>query len=286
MRRPQNLNDTQLLSWIMNNELQHEPDDFEKDCWIAADRKCIGKDNRPHYYYKGKKGLMYRQTWMMWNDQEFPEGMHARHLCGEPRCINPLHIQPGTPRENEADKKSWSTRASSLPVTPAFDTDEEKVNFWLENHVEISGDCLLFLGSVGADGYGRRNVMINGLKKNVGVHRWVYSVLREADYFDKSWIARHTCNNRSCINPNHMIPGDRVDNARDARNYSRAVKLSEEQVREIIKKFLEITEWPFGSKKSFAEKWAERYGVSKDAIYNIVFKRRCWKDTLKEYGLL
>ena len=58
MRRPQNLNDTQLLSWIMNNELQHEPDDFEKDCWIAADRKCIGKDNRPHYYYKGKMGLV------------------------------------------------------------------------------------------------------------------------------------------------------------------------------------------------------------------------------------
>ena len=124
------------------------------------------------------------------------------------------------------------------------------------------------------------------IRDRVEAHRWVYSVLREADYFDKSWIARHTCNNRSCINPNHIIPGDKTDNARDARNYSRAVKLSEEQVREIIKNFLEITEWPFGSKKSFAEKWAERYGVSKHTIHNIVFRRLRWKDILKEYGLL
>lgn len=286
MRRPQNLDDNQLLSWVMNNELEYEPVDFEKDCWVAASRKCIGRDNRPYYYYKGKLTLMYRATWMMWNCQNFPEGLHARHLCGSSRCINPLHIKPGTPAENEADKESRITKTTSLPITPAFNTQEEKVTFWLEHHTEKQGECLLFLGSVGTNGYGRRNVRIDGVKKKIEVHRWTYCVLKGADYFDTSWVARHTCVNRNCINPDHIIPGSRTDNAIDARATSRATTLREEQVREIIKNFLEISEWPHGSKKSFSEKWAKKYGVSVDAISNIVFRRIKWKDILKEYGLL
>lgn len=286
MRRPQNLCEIELLHWIMNNELEKEPDDFEKDCWIARQEKCSGIDSRAVFYYKNKSYLMYRATWEMWNGVSFPEGLHARHLCGNARCINPLHIEPGTPRENELDKEAPKTRKTTLPITPANISPEEKVGFWLENHTKEVDGCLQFLGGVGSDGYGRRNVRLPQGKKKLEVHRYVCAVKKDLDYFDKSWIARHTCHNRSCINPDHIIPGTRSENSKDSRSYSKTTKLQEKEVREIIDNFLKIEDWPYGSKKSFAEEQAERYGVSADAIQNLVFRKTRWKDILEEYGLL
>ena len=286
MRRPQNLCDTGLLHWIMNNELEKEPDNFEKDCWVAKESRCGGRDSRPLLYYKKKNYLMYRATWEMWNGVSFPEGLQARHLCGNARCINPLHIEPGTQRENEFDKKEPKTRQTTLPITPANISPEEKVDFWLENHTKDVDGCLEFLGCVGSDGYARRSVRFSGVQKKLEVHRYVYAVKNGLDYFDKSWTARHTCHNRSCINPDHIIPGTRSQNSIDSRSYSKSTKLREEEVREVIDNFLKIEEWPLGSKKSFAEEQSKKYGVSPSSTTNIVFSKTRWKDILEEYGLL
>lgn len=285
MRRPQWLNDNQLLTWIMNNEIEKEPNDWETDCWIPHQKRLIPGKLRPLYWHQGKNMLMYRVTWMLWHGRDFPAGLHACHTCGESRCINPLHILPGTPSENESHKTEVRHVRTRLVPTPAFETDLEKVNYWLEHHTERVGDCLEFLGGRGVDGYGRRNVMVNGKKVKVEVHRWVYCVKTEENYFDKSWVARHTCHNRGCINPEHILKGTRAENAIDSRSRSSASKITEAQAREIIKDYLGVGDWPFGSKRAFCEKWAARLGVSVDVPNNIVFRRRNWKDILKEYGL-
>ena len=286
-KRPQNMSTQENIEWVMNNELQYEPEDLEKDCWVARDSRCLGKDGRPRYYWKGKNWLLYRLMWCQWNDCEFPVGLDARHLCGNPRCINPLHIEPGTQQENEADKpkKTYEEHLSyqtKLPRTPSGLSQEEKVDFWLEHHTRDEGDCKIWLGQTGADGYGRRGVMVaKGVKKKVEVHRWIYSVKKDISY-SGAWIARHTCNTRGCVNPEHIEPGSRSQNARDMRAYSKNTKLTEEQVRGIIEEIVATPSWPRGSKKEFQKKYAEAYGVSIDAINNIMIKRR-WKDIWEEY---
>jgi hypothetical protein len=48
-----------------------------------------------------------RTTWELLHGQAFPEGMQARHTCGNGNhgCVNPLHIVPGTAKENAADRR-------------------------------------------------------------------------------------------------------------------------------------------------------------------------------------
>lgn len=296
-RRPQAMTSEENLSWIMNNELETVPDDFEKDCWVAQNSRCLGKDGRPLYYWKGQMALMYRLTYCQWNNMELAEWPqelpHARHLCNNPRCINPLHIEPGTSVENELDKTELTYVKSALPNTPALSSTCQKIDFWIENHTKSTDTgCKIFLGSIGSDGYGRRNVKINGAKKKIAVHRLVLcSKLAASEkelwsLYESSDVVRHKCHERNCINPEHLEFGTREENARDSRKYSKATKITEKDARDIIEDFLSIPKWPYGSKEAFKQKWAKKLNVSKDVAANIVFRKIHWKDLLIEYDLL
>lgn len=288
MRRPLGLNDNQLLTWIMNNELEKEPNDWETDCWIPHQKRLHPDKLRPIYWHQGKSMLMYRVTWMLWHGRDFPAGLHASHICEVKNCINPLHIVPETPFENELRKSFRNTKnnPTRLKVTPQSLSIEEKVDWWITHHTEkTSSGCLEFLGSLGADGYGRRNILLEGKKKKISVHRLVCSLKEEKDYNDSSWVARHVCHNKKCINPEHLAAGTRSENTIDSRSYSKAAKITEEQAREIIEDYLKVEEWPYGSKVRFCRKWAETLEVGVDVINNMVFNRARWKDILKEYGL-
>lgn len=79
-------------------------------------------------------------------------------------------------------------------------------------------------------------------------------------------IVRHTCDNRICINPDHLILGTHKDNMRDmaergrspfGRNHHNA-KISESQVLEIR-----------GNQADSMMALARKYGVSKSHIWNI-----------------
>lgn len=73
------------------------------------------------------------------------------------------------------------------------------------------------------------------------VHRLLCALTHNLSYDDDTWQARHTCDNKSCIRVEHIIPGTRLDNARDAvergqqprgERHGRA-RLTDEQVEAI-----------------------------------------------------
>lgn len=46
-----------------------------------------------------------------------PRGMHIRHTCDNPKCVNPSHLLIGTPAENVADKVSRGRQSRTIKIT-------------------------------------------------------------------------------------------------------------------------------------------------------------------------
>lgn len=85
-------------------------------------------------------------------------------------------------------------------------TDEEKWNRY-KNNVIKNNDCWEWQGMKHPNGYG----YIKYNKKQISIHRWVFIYLN--NYTPE--VVMHTCDNRICINPDHLTGGTFLDNNRD-----------------------------------------------------------------------
>lgn len=102
------------------------------------------------------------------------------------------------------------------------------------------GECLEWVRCFNTDGYPR--AMIDGYA-NGKVHRIVYEILNGP--INKGLVIRHTCDNKKCINPDHLIIGTTKDNVddRNLRSGNGRSKLTKEQVitiRELKNKFSRV----------------------------------------------
>jgi plasmid maintenance system antidote protein VapI len=123
-------------------------------------------------------------------------------------------------------------------------------------------------------GYGSIMIRRNLLKpKSYSAHRlsylWAFSEIPDGLY------VCHKCDNRACVNPNHLFLGTAKENTQDMINKNRIVtqrgeeasnsKLTEEDVMKIRQIYSYTT----------AKELAKLYGVVPQAIYDIV-KNRTW----------
>ena len=321
MKRPQNMSLCDYIEWVINNELEDEPEDLEKDCWIPRKSKGRIKGDRVVAYWEGRMMPMYQLTYMAWHGIEenpFSQKLHASHTCNNPECINPLHIVPEDASTNENRKLELAgtemykqmQREKQLElreqgkICPTGLTHKEKARWYLDNKTWLDTEselvngshCMRYIGGVDPQGYGRTNItVVPGKKKKVEMHRYVHCMINDLPYGEDPndpWnakgggfsVADHICNQPNCINPDHIQLISRSENS--LRSNTKARKITEENARAIIEEFLSISEWPSGSKAAFAQKWAEKLGVSIDVARNIVFRKRNWKSLLIEYGLL
>ena len=112
--------------------------------------------------------------------------------------------------------------------------EADSITQWLHKYTEKQGDCLVFSGykmpnrtKAGGLGYGRLSV--GG--KTVLAHRHVASMI------GLQGTVRHTCDNRPCCNPAHLVGGTQQDNLIDKSMRSprtgTTLKLTPEQVLEV-----------------------------------------------------
>lgn len=85
-----------------------------------------------------------------------------------------------------------------------------------DRFTDKSGECWIFKGWKDKDGYGR--FWWNG--KNV-VASW-FAYVSAKGHTDL--LILHTCDNPSCINPDHLLPGTALDNSRDMTSKNRQSK--------------------------------------------------------------
>lgn len=136
--------------------------------------------------------------------------------------------------------------------------------------MDTSGDCHLWTGRLDRDGYGTWGKDL--------AHRVVFRHFKGD--IPKGMVIRHTCDNPSCVNPEHLLMGTQKENVRDCiargrRGEDRGLnignrKLSVEDAKVII---------ALRNAGHTFESIAQKFGVS-GTLIQLVVKGKHW--TAKE----
>ena len=106
----------------------------------------------------------------------------------------------------------------------------------LNNYKVGESGCWEWLGCTDKDGYGRICATENKRKKEWFAHRWFFTQYKTE--IPKGLLVCHSCDNPSCVNPDHLWLGTNKDNMIDKVNKGRGYsKLNSRVVKEIREKY-------------------------------------------------
>lgn len=135
------------------------------------------------------------------------------------------------------------------------------------------GECLVWTGCIMPSGYG--GVFIPGNRK-VHTHRVAWEI---ANGRPPSGVVRHTCDNRPCCNPKHLVDGTQRENILDSISKGRfsfppvlrgeahgEAVLSDGQVHEIRRR---------RTSGEMIQAIADRFGIS-DSLVSVITRGEAW----------
>lgn len=138
---------------------------------------------------------------------------------------------------------------------------------WFEARVHVEGDCHIWTGGKYGQGYGKVNFYPESI---IGAaHRIAFEIYNAE--IPHGLITLHICDNKSCVNPDHLVLGTRNANMFDLRRKHRAAfgskhpaaKLTSEQAEEIRSTARFFEDATHGQ-------IANRFGVSRSTVTKIL----------------
>jgi hypothetical protein len=71
----------------------------DEPCWLF--NTYVEKTGYTRFEFEGKRRQSHIYSWIAFYGTEVPEGLILDHLCLDKTCVNPRHLQPVTPTEND-----------------------------------------------------------------------------------------------------------------------------------------------------------------------------------------
>lgn len=153
--------------------------------------------------------------------------------------------------------------------------------FW--SKVDATGECWVWKGYRMPSGYG--TFQPDPVRGRMLVHRFIDE--HERGQIPDGVVVMHTCDNPSCVNPDHLRRGTQADNLADMREKRRHVdppvtigmkhhsnKLSDSEVMEIYRR---------RASGENGKSLAREYGVSDAMVYDIANGKK-WKHLTQKGG--
>lgn len=168
----------------------------------------------------------------------------ACHTCNVRNCINPNHLGEGYRLKNSQDRFK-KVRIKYVGSTSAPQPQKQvrgiEVIPGIRAEIQPNG-CMICTLAKRSDGYSIKGTKINGKTKSFYGHRLVLEH-KLGRSVKPGYFACHSCDDRGCVNPDHLWEGNPADNSRDSIEKNRFPfvpgnicpnrKLKPEQVREI-----------------------------------------------------
>ena len=158
-------------------------------CWTI---NKIG--NQIYLIDPGKAIDLHRASYILFVNKNLKRNNSVERKCNNKNCVNPDHLCLGPHKKKKSVDK----------IKKKFETNFDK-----------TCGCWEWKGGLDIDGYGIFGCHING-QKLTNAHRTSYTFYK--GNFDSTLQILHKCNNKKCVNPDHLYAGTHQNNMRDLRD--------------------------------------------------------------------
>lgn len=157
--------------------------------------------------------------------------------------------------------------AAHLTRLPRGSSPEEALRFagWQVDH---GSQCWNFAGHLDADGYG---VITKG-SAPYRAHRAAHEVW--IGPIPGGHLIRHTCDNRRCINPSHLLTGLPADNTRDAQERERLANGERHGMHKLTDDEVDAMRDEYARGGVTQRALALQYGCSQAQVNNVLLRKQ------------